>query len=44
LRFNKPYSIKFSAGAVSFPYDTRLSLDDMIAKADLIMYVHKNIA
>lgn len=35
LRFNKPYSIKFSAGAVSFPYDTRLSLDDMIAKADI---------
>lgn len=44
LRFNKPYSIKFSAGAVSFPYDTKLSLDDMIAKADSIMYVHKNVS
>jgi diguanylate cyclase (GGDEF)-like protein len=44
LRFNKPYSIKFSAGAVSFPYDTKLSLDDMIAKADSIMYVHKKVS
>lgn len=41
VRINKPYKIEFSVGVASFPYDTKKSLDDMVAAADLAMYEQK---
>ncbi|TCS36411.1 sensor domain-containing diguanylate cyclase [Reinekea marinisedimentorum] len=38
---NKPYTIEYSAGLASFPYDTELSLEEMIANADAAMYKNK---
>ncbi len=38
---NKPYLIEYSVGVASFPYDTELSLEAMVAQADSAMYEHK---
>lgn len=38
---NKPYLIEYSVGVASFPYDTELSLETMVAQADSAMYEHK---
>jgi diguanylate cyclase (GGDEF)-like protein len=38
---NKPYLIEYSAGVASYPYDTELSLEEMIAGADAAMYEKK---
>ncbi len=37
----KPYEIKFSAGVAHFPYDTELSLEQMLELADQRMYENK---
>ncbi len=38
---NKPYNIEYSAGVVQFPFDTELTLEAMIEKADSEMYRDK---
>ncbi|KGM07168.1 hypothetical protein LP43_0776 [Methylophaga thiooxydans] len=38
---NKPYKIAYSAGVASFSYQTDMSLDEMIERADAAMYEQK---
>ncbi|MER2494396.1 sensor domain-containing diguanylate cyclase [Catenovulum sediminis] len=38
---NKPYRIEYTCGVASFAYDSELSLEDMIAQADTVMYENK---
>jgi diguanylate cyclase (GGDEF)-like protein len=38
---NKPYLIEYSTGVASFSYDTKQSLEEMVAEADAAMYENK---
>ena len=38
---NKPYRIEYSVGSASFPFDTPLSVEEMLVQADAAMYKEK---